>query len=334
MKHEMLQRHVGWFLLLGAGLLVAAMLLASIRSDMFADKFTLHLQPPTAAAFFKGQSVRFQGFVIGHVDQISLLNKGVVHIRLKLLERYHSMIHQGAALQVVKEGLIGEQIASITMGDVKKPIIRDGESINYVSKASIDQLLIEMKPAIGHANQLLRELASLARWMNDPNGDLRIALAQMRDASEGLHGDEVHQSMQALTETLQKLRDLLVSFEDKQLAAQLADSLQQTARILKYAEPLSKSIGKEGPETLRRLNVLMKQVDILSGSLTHVSNDLAKMTPELPRLSREARDAIHEMKALVKSLRQTWLAGSGKMHDRSDVQDTTGVMPPVMDLRP
>lgn len=324
-----IQRRVGWFLLAGAVLLLLILVFVTSRSNMFAKHFDVLVEPPSAESFYEGQKVYFHGFQMGYVSDIRLLNSGQVQVHLKLLDQYRTMIHQGAILKLNKQGVIGEMVASLTSGDSDKPVLNDGGKIDFETEVSLDMLLEQLKPAVDHANVLLGEMAELAQWMNDPYGDLRVALAQFRDASSGIDGRAIQLTVTHLNQTLQSLNQVAESLVDSHVSAQLSSSLQTMSDILEGIKPLSDQIGKQGPEALQNINDLIKRVDALSKSLQLVSSDLSGMTPELPLVSREAREAIYEMKELVKSLRQTWLAGNPSQTKES-ASDTMPVAAPVM----
>jgi len=325
-----IRRQVGWFVMLGMGALVLVLLILSVRTNLFAKKFYLYLAPYSAASFYEGQPVKFQGFAIGHVDQIELQAQGEVKITLRLLERYRHMLHEGAKAHLTKEGLIGEQVVEVTAGEVKRQPLHDGDKLVYETEASLEQLLTDLKPAVGNANVLLRELAQLATWMNDPKGDVRVTMAGMRSIASGLKGEELEKAVQEFTGVLNRLQGLTQALQEKKVPEQLADSLAATSAILNNMRPLSESLGKSGPQMVARIDAVLGHIDKLSEALNIVANDLSELTPELPGLARESRATIQEMKGLIKGLRGSWLVGGGK----NEPQKPLETAPPVLELQP
>jgi len=327
-----IKRQVGWFVMLGIGALVLVVLIVSVRSNVFAKKFYLFVEPPSASSFYEGQPVKFQGFAIGNIDQIELQHEGQVRISLRLLERYHHMIHQGAVIQFIKEGFLGEQVVELTRGDISKPMLQSGEILNYETEASLEQLLTELKPAVGNANVLLRELASLSTWMNDPNSDLRVGMAGLREMTESVDGKSLQLALQTFTETLAQLGQVAGDLDEQDVALKLADSLAATTDILENIKPLSKSLGESAPETIRRTNELLSHVDQLSSAMTVVASDLSEMTPELPGLARDSRATLQEMEALMKKLQNSWLLGGSST--KKPTKESFEMAPPVLDMQP
>ncbi len=325
-----MRRKVGWFVILGIGAVLLLLLAITVRTDVFAKKFDLFVSPPSATAFAVGQEVRFQGFAIGRVHDIELQPHGGVRITLRLLERYHGMIHQGAVVRLVKEGFIGHETVEITSGKPEAPVLPAGTEVPYQTEATLDQLLLDLKPAVTNADTLLRELVKLAKWLNDPNGDVRQATANLRRATAGVKKGAVQKAMTALAGAAGEMQKLAGQLNRHQAARHLADSLQQTATILKDIEPLTHRLGEEGPETLEQVNRLLARLDKLTVSLNHIAADMEEMTPELPGLARESRDTIAEIQKLIQALRGSWLFGGAPPPEASGNE----VAPPPVDSRP
>ncbi|MDQ6956566.1 MAG: MlaD family protein [Mariprofundaceae bacterium] len=327
-----IKRQVGWFVMLGIGALILVVLIVSVRSNVFSKKFYLFVEPPSASSFYEGQSVKFQGFAIGHIDQIELQDEGQVRISLRLLERYRHMIHQGAVIQFTKEGLLGEQVVELTRGDIAKPMLNSGELLNYETEASLEQILTDLQPAVDNANVLLRELASLSTWMNDPDSDLRVGMSNLRKITEPVDGKSLQLAIETFTQAVQKMGNVADDLDEQKVALRLADSLTATTDILENIKPLSQSLGKYGPETIERSNALLTHVDKLSSALNIVASDLSEMTPELPGLARDSRATLKEMQALMKNLQSSWLLGGGTLEKAT--QESLETAPPVLDMQP
>ncbi|MBL4759982.1 MAG: MCE family protein [Mariprofundaceae bacterium] len=327
-----IKRQVGWFVMLGIGALILVVLIVSVRSNVFSKKFYLFVEPPSASSFYEGQSVKFQGFAIGHIDQIELQHEGQVRISLRLLERYRHMIHQGAVIQFTKEGLLGEQVVALTQGDIAKAMLKSGAVLSYETEASLEQILSDLQPAVGNANVLLRELASLSLWMNDPDSDLRVGMASVRKITEAVDGQSLQLAIQTFTKALEKLEHIASDLDEQKIVEQLVNSLAATTDILKNIKPLSKSLGEHVPETIRRTNELLAHVDQLSSAMNTVASDLSEMTPELPGLARDSRATLKEMQSLMKKLQDSWLLGGGSSEKMS--QDSLETAPPVLDMQP
>lgn len=326
-----MRKQVGWFVIIGLGALLFVLLLAGVRSNLFAQKFYLNFSPPSAASFYEGQPVKFQGFVIGHIQDIDLLDSGRVRVNMELLEQYRHMVHTDSVVRLSKEGFIGEQIVEILSPEVEQPeIVKPDSTISYETEASLDQLMLDLKPAIASANVLLGELAALAKWMNDPEGDVRMAMKGLRELTKGMRGGELQQAIGEFSKVLVHMQSLTRKLDEQDVVEKLSLSLQTTTKILDDLRPLSKMMGQEGARTMEQVNALLKNVDELSKALNIVAADLSELTPELPGLAHESRETIEEMQGLLKNLRGSWLfGGGGSSQEKDDVS-----APPQLEMLP
>ncbi len=327
-----MRRQVGWFVIIGVGAVLLLLLAITVRTDIFAKKFTLYVFPPTATSFFLGQDVKFQGFPIGHVRDIELQAHGQVRVSLRLLDHYRNMLHEGASARLVKEGLIGEGVVEISAGNKDGPGIRDQGSITYETEASFEQLLHDLKPAVANADTLLRELVALSQWLNDPDGNVRQAMANFRQASAGMQKGAIGKAVEATMAAASQVQALARQMVKNKTADHLSASLQQTARILKDIEPLAHDLGKQGPETIRRVNVLIGRLDKMAVALGNIAADMEELTPELPGLAQDSRHTLEEMRLLIKSLRGSWLLGGAANPVKQG--DESPLAPPGLDMRP
>ncbi|MDQ6986996.1 MAG: MlaD family protein [Mariprofundaceae bacterium] len=306
---DTMRRRVGWFVMLGMGVIVLLLLVASIRTDVFASKFTLYVQPPSATAFFVGQAVKFQGFTIGRVSDITLQPQGEVRIALHLLERYRGMLHQGSAVRLVKPGLLGQETVELTGGDIHSVALADGSLMPFREQATLEALLMDMKPAVANADALLGELVRAAKWLNDPNGDIRLATANIRTVTEGVEQGAIQHAVARVSGAAVQFEKLSRQLADNNAGEHLAHSLQQTAQVLKNIEPLTGELGRQAPAALARSRVLMQRLDELTRSLNDIAADMQQVTPALPGLAEESRNAMLEMRRLAGAVRNSWLGG-------------------------
>ena len=324
------RRQVGWFVILGFGAILFILFMLSIRTDIFAEKFYLNFSPPSAAAFYVGQPVKFQGFTIGRIGDMELRDSGTVRIKLHLLERYHPMLHEGSKIRLVRDGLIGDQTVEITAGDLDKPVVSDGQQIGFEAAASIEALLEEVKPAIDSANALLLEMVTLAKWLNNPESDIRQVSARLNEISRDLTRENAREVMRSFTDVLADLQALTNELQEQQIAERLSSSLAATTEILHDMRPLTETLAEQGPKSLELVSSMLTHVDRLSKSLDKVAADLSDLTPELPGLARESRAAIREMQGVLKQMQGSWILGNQKRQEETETQ----VAPPVLDMKP
>jgi len=304
-----IKRYVGWFVLLGTAVIVLMLFLASLRSDLFSKTFDIHFKPDSAVSFHIGQSVYLRGFVIGRIQDIRLQGDGHVVIELRLLDRYRSMIHQDAYLYLFQSGLFGEQILEIDAGSLDKPLILPQQQLRYKAAASLEQVLLDLRPMIAHGDDLLQQLSRLTQWLNQPDQDFRQALAHLNHLGSSVDVDEIETMMHTANTVLKQMQRLGKQLDDEQLAAQLSLSVQSATRVFKQLEILSRSLAERAPNSIDHIDRLSEHMSTLSQSLQDVAKDMKLMTPELPQLVEESTLAIENMQEVLEQMRQSWLLG-------------------------
>ncbi len=326
-----MRRKVGWFIMFGLGAMMTLLLVETLRTEVFARKFTLYVEPPSASSFYLGQEVKYQGFTIGRVNDIELQKGGEVRVAMRLLDRYRSMLHQGSTVRLFKPGLFGQETVELTPGNMHAAILQGGEILPCLEQASLEQLLTDVKPAVANANVLLAQLVQLARWLNDPNSDVRLATANIRAATQGMDREAVQQTVRRISDTAAQLERLTHQLADHETGKYLAKSLQQTARVMKNIEPLSDELRRQAPETLNQTRALMARLDELTRSIQGIASDMQRLTPELPGLLQESRKTMKEMYRVSNTVRTSWLGG-GKPEAKPTGSGL--VAPPVIAVTP
>jgi len=328
-----MQRKVGWFVLIGLGAVVVVLLIAGYRSNFFAKKFYVFIEPPTASSFHEGLPVKFQGFAIGNVNNVELLGHGQVQIKLQLLERYRNMIHEGATAQLTKEGMIGEQFVRLSAGNTKAPAIKSMTVLTYESAASIEQLLEDLKPTVDLADKSLREIGIFVEWINDPSSDVRLIMGNLSQFMEGLNANDMAAMGVEIQQVMTLIRKTLVDADKEHMIANLSHALGSTGKTLDDVKPFAQDLGKNGGKSLEKLEGLLVKMQKLTDHLNVISSDITELTPALPGLTRELRDSLNESRVLMKTINKSWLLG-GSDSDTISPEGSYLVTPPAVDLRP
>jgi len=323
------RQRVGWFVILGIGLVIAVLLSMSIRTDLFAKKFSLYVAPSSAASFHIGQAVKLHGFRVGSVQHIVLQKNGAVKVQLRIMEKYRAMLNPGVMARSSKEGFIGELSLELIPGRATGQLIASNKVIPYESEATIEQFLQDIKPAVHNADTLLKEMADLSLWLNDPYGDVRISMQHMRVFSEKMKRLEIEK----LSAELQ-----LVAHQVQQLTQQLVKqkSVQRFNRVLIEAEdnlknlkPLTQGLEKDAPSILQTSVKIVGDIDHLLQTLQSIGEDVSAASPELPGLMHRSAETIQDMQEMAESLKASWLFSEQNKHHQNKSHTD-----PILDFRP
>jgi len=323
------RQRVGWFVILGITLVISLLLIMSIRTDLFAKKFSLYVAPSSAASFHIGQAVKFHGYRVGSVQHIELQKTGAVKVQLRILEKYHTMLSPDVRARSTKEGLIGELSLELISGEIHDKHIQAGKEIPYEPEATIEKFLQDIKPAVHNADTLLQQMASLSTWLNDPKGDIRTSMKHMRHFSERLQHLEIENLTSELQQVAHQLKQLSQQMVNEKSIFHLNQVLVQAEKNLLQLEPITHRLETTGPKAVDQSVHILDQVTQLLTRLQAISSDVAAATPQLPHVVQDSAKTIHDMKNMAQRLRTSWLF--------SDDQPTQTASPhtePILDFQP
>ncbi|MDP1758729.1 MAG: MlaD family protein, partial [Thermodesulfovibrionales bacterium] len=171
---------VGLFLIIAAAGIIATVVSIGIERGVFTAKYRINFTVDKGTGFFEGMPVKLSGFKIGKIDSMSLDEHAKVKVILLINKKYSKWIRQDSKAILTKEGFIGEGVIDISVGSANKPVIGDGGVIQNEKARGLDELAEEMRPVIG-------EIRDIISYVNDPKGDIKQTLANLKTLSSGLN---------------------------------------------------------------------------------------------------------------------------------------------------
>jgi phospholipid/cholesterol/gamma-HCH transport system substrate-binding protein len=295
-----LERKIGIFIATAlAGILIAA-LLFGLQKDFFAKKYSLYFTTDRGTGFTKGMPVKLSGFRIGRVTGISLNNLAMVDISLEIDADYRSWIRSDSIAKLVKEGLVGDSVISISVGSPNKPQLKDKDSIVFIETKSLDELADEVSKKV---KTLLIELSDITRYINDPDGDLKKIIRNTEQLTRNLEG------------TRQNADRLLVSTADNvQLVTSrttiLLDSTRKKIDSIDLNPTLSR-VNSTLDHLDKKLPSLLEKTDTTLENVNRISYETRLLTekafPRIPGLISQVEDVMLSTDRLINSLQNSWL---------------------------
>src|SRR3989338_6895849 len=147
---------------------------------MFIKKYHLFFIVDSGMGFIEGMPVKLSGFKIGKVKSMSLTSEAMVKVAIEISKEYQKWIRQGSVARMMKEGVIGETVVDVTVAPASAMIIEDGKELPYEKVMGIEELIVkEVKP-------VLQEVKETIGYINNPEGDIKKAIANIEKLSEGL----------------------------------------------------------------------------------------------------------------------------------------------------
>ncbi|MCE5194366.1 MAG: MlaD family protein [Nitrospiraceae bacterium] len=202
--------------------IIATLIFIGMESGIFTKTFRIHLTVEKGTGFFEGMPVKLSGFKIGKIQELSLDENAKVKVVLTINKKYQKWIRQDSKALLGKEGLIGESIIAITVGSMDKPIIQNDSSIQFEKGKGVEEILEEVKPLIG-------EIKNILVYINDPQGDLKKTISNLKTLSSGLLNTRanVDKAISNITPAMAKLDRTMDNLE--KTTAKLKDAVDKSS---------------------------------------------------------------------------------------------------------
>jgi phospholipid/cholesterol/gamma-HCH transport system substrate-binding protein len=255
--------------LLGVGL---NFLYAALRQGLFLQKTPVYFVAPSSQDIREGMAVKLSGFKIGTVKSMALNENAQTRIELLIEDRYMHFLKSDAAVTVKREGVIGDNVLAVNRGTVDKGPLKPNAEIRFVQSGGLEQITEDLRdrlfPAINDISKLLHDI-------NDPHGDIRVTLKNLRELTTELKGtrarldnlldhadtvvnNDARPMLQSLNKSSAKLEQDLPGLLNK--ADATLDNLQKSSAVLKS------TLEASGPQLSSLVGGARKTVDSLNNS--------------------------------------------------------------------
>lgn len=276
---------VSIFVLLAVVGVVSNFFYAALRQGLFVSKTQVYFIAPTSQDIHEGMAVKLAGFKIGSVKRMALNDQAETRVDLLIEDQYMHFLRQDAEISPVREGVIGDNVLAIDRGSEKKPALHAGDRIKYEQSGGLEQITQDLRdrlfPAIDDMSKLLHDI-------NDPHGDIRQTLSNLRELSAGLNTSRTH-------------LDRLLEHTDTLVASDVRPTVQAMSQV---ADKLNRQL----PPMLDKADAAM---DSLQKSTAAIQSAMETSGPQISGLVGESRGLVHEARKTVDSLNNNWLLRSG-----------------------
>jgi phospholipid/cholesterol/gamma-HCH transport system substrate-binding protein len=260
-------------------------LYAALRQGLFQPKTPVYFVTPSSQDIREGMAVKLSGFKIGTVKSMTLNENAQTRVEILIEDRYMHFLKSDAAVTTKREGVIGDNILAVDRGTESKGPLKSGDEIRFVQSGGLEQITQDLRdrlfPAINDISKLLHDV-------NDPHGDIRVTLKNLRELTSDLKGTRVR-------------LDQLLDHAD--------------AVVSNDARPMLQSLNKSSAKLEQELPGLLNKTDTTLDNLQK-SSEVLKSTlqvsgPQISGLVGEGRELVSGARKTVDSLNNSWLLKSG-----------------------
>ncbi|MDB2562473.1 MlaD family protein [Sulfurimonas sp.] len=254
MQYNKMNFTVGLFMLSLFLLLFAFIFFLLEEKGTFEKRYNYHFTTQSAESFSVGMPLKFSGFNIGVIDNISLEEDGSVVITFSVRETNAKWLSQGSVLMLIKPLLGAAHINLYTSLDSQP--LKDGEVIPIHISDNINDLIVKLQPIVSKSLNVLNSVDKITTELASENSNLKKIL----------------QNLTIFSERLVENNSLLTSVTgDKDSTKNVIKSLNETTRILKDVKKITSDISKitktlnqdivqPTSSTIKEMEVIMKDV--------------------------------------------------------------------------
>jgi len=172
-KHqEKFKIRLGFFILLGLLIFVAAIFVIGKQKNMFDPVFRVRATFYNVSGLQVGNNVRFSGINVGTVDRIRIINDSTVSVEMLLLTSIKKFIKADAEVSISSEGIIGDRLLIIGQGGTDAPMIKNNQLLASKEPVETDEIIASLEVTALNAEIISGELAEVVRKINSGRGTL------------------------------------------------------------------------------------------------------------------------------------------------------------------
>lgn len=293
---------VALFVVLGLAASVGLLVALAAQQGYFTPKVDLRVVTPTGTDLRPGMAVKLSGFKIGEVKAVSLNESARVDVQLRIEERYMKWVKADSAVSVAREGLIGDSYLAVRSGTSTLPSLRSGDTLTYEPSPALADIAADLR---ARTIPVIEGTSTLLAYLNDPRGDFRVAMADLRK----LTGE--------LRETRRKI-DRLVDDVD-------AVARDDVKRMLATVE---REVGEMSARTGQSLVKLDAATESARAAAQAATTAIDTASPKVNRLLDNTDGAVRDARKLMDGAGKRWPFKGGKPPDQGTGDGDAAAVPP------
>ncbi len=134
---------VGLFVLVALLTFLGAVYALGARARLFEARYTIHADFTEVGGLVEGATVRLAGVQIGRVSAVNLPPQpgGKVRVDLTIARRFSDRIRKNSVARIETQGLLGDRIVEISVGDASAPPVLAGEVLASRDPADFGRIM-------------------------------------------------------------------------------------------------------------------------------------------------------------------------------------------------
>nr|WP_321267524.1 hypothetical protein [uncultured Sulfurimonas sp.] len=193
----------------------------------FNKRYNYHFTTDSATFFSIGMPLKFSGFEIGIIDDISLNDDGTVFMTFSVDEHNRKWMTEGTVLMTIKP-LIGSAHIEVYSA-IDNEMLEANTELLMLQNNDINDMISKLEPAIDKIISIINNIDSITKDIARDDSDLKLTM----------------QNIKEFTQKLSSSDSILSSITGDEASTQsIIASLNKTTEIMKELHDISKNISK------------------------------------------------------------------------------------------
>ncbi len=282
------------FLLLALAGLAISLTFSGIKKGLFSPKTSIYFIAENGQDIKEGMPVKLSGFKIGAVKHIELDDMARARVEMRIENDYLPLLGANAVVILKKESMLGDSILEARHRVQSKERLAAGATIPFERGSSMDQVIEDLHgrllPAMDNINNLLHGI-------NDPQGDVRLLIKNLRLLSTELRG------------TRQRL-DTILGRLDEGVANDLRPALHSIRQAADNVEGMTEKLDNEIPQVINKvgsaLDSLRETSEVIRSATDSTIPKFSNLLNESQAIVNDSKDILNEAHNIEESLTTSW----------------------------
>jgi phospholipid/cholesterol/gamma-HCH transport system substrate-binding protein len=296
----------GLLVLLGLGILGAAIFAVGNKGGIFSDNYRLTTRFPEVQGLKSAAPVWLAGVEVGSVSSIQFVQDGarpIIEVHLNIDRRFQHLIRQDSVATIGGKGLLGDKIIAVTLGTQAAEAIPDNGRLPGEAPMDWSTLIDEATVTVRNFGDIVSNFRHVSEDINEGKGSFG-KLVKDESLYDNLNGVVV--SLAELTNSLQKgdgslaklMNDPALYDEVNLLVKEVRSGNGSLAKLIN--DP---ALYDGSRDSIAQLQTTLGRVDVIVAKLERGEGSVGKMMGD-EDLHVSMDDTLKELRALIADIKE------------------------------
>jgi phospholipid/cholesterol/gamma-HCH transport system substrate-binding protein len=305
---------VGFFVVASLTALLIMVLIIARQEGLWQDYVEYKAVFKNISGLRKGSEVRLAGVVVGSVTNTAVRSDGKIMVTFQVLAKNKEQIREDSSATIGMIGLLGDRSLDLTSGTQEKPILPLGGLVAAAEPLDLQELLARAAPSLDSIQKAFNNLAKITEAMDNPKGDFKLALANIRETFQKINAGEG---------TL----GLLVS--DPKLYKHTLETITKAQSFIDNLNDPKGALGTiiHDPEFKAELRKTLKNIEVMAANLRQGSVPLSEALAKLPAMVEKVQGFLKNLDTAGEGLPDLVDTGQNALSDVDKVAEGAKKLP-------